>query len=237
MMRTISLNSGIYKIVCSTTGKFYIGSAINLKRRFEEHKTLLRHNKHHNRRLQNSWNKYGEHNFKFDVIELVEEDYLLDIEQQWIDNTNVCKIGFNLAQKAGAGGSCRDWIITYPDGTEKHLNNMTKFARENNLNAGALAEVAKGHVNQHKNFKIRYANQTVDEWTKTLKRSTKFGHGWKGQYVITTPNGEELIIDSLNEFCVQNNLSQGNMASVCRGERKQHKGYTAKFLTLPQEDT
>lgn len=230
MTRTNLIKSGIYRITCLGNKKFYIGSAVNLKRRFDEHQTLLRNNKHYNSKLQHAWNKYGEEQFIFDIVELVDEEYLLDCEQTWMDSTNVCVTGFNLAQKAGSGGSCRDWIITYPDGTEKLLSNMTKFARENNLNAGALAEVAKGHVNHHKNFKIRYAHQTKEEWTKTLVRSNKFGHGWKGKYLVITPSGEELIIDSLNEFCVKNNLSQGNMASICRGERKQHKGYTAQFI-------
>lgn len=237
MMRTDCINSGIYKITCLTTDKFYIGSAVNINRRFDEHKTLLRHNKHYNSKLQNAWNKYGEENFYFGPIEFVEESQLLDIEQWWIDSTNVCKVGFNLAQKAGAGGSCKEWIVTYPDGKEETITNMAKFARLHNLNTASLSQVALGKLNHYKQFTIRKSHQSLEDWKKTLTRSTKFGHGWKGQYIITTPNGEELVIDSLNEFCVKHKLNQGNMASICRGERKQHKGYTVRFLTLPQEDT
>ena len=54
------MNSGIYKILNKINGKFYIGSAVNFKRRFARHKRLLNINCHPNEYLQNAWNKYWE---------------------------------------------------------------------------------------------------------------------------------------------------------------------------------
>lgn len=44
---------------------------------------------------------------------------------------------------------------------------------------------------------------------------------WK----ITTPEGEEEIIQNLNEYCREKNLNRGAMCLVAQGKRKHHKGY------------
>lgn len=92
--------SGIYKIICRTNDKFYIGSSINIDRRLKDHKRSLCENKHRNKYLQDSWNKYGEKNFKYEIIETVYGvQQLLIREKWWIDSTNCCdrKIGFNIS--------------------------------------------------------------------------------------------------------------------------------------------
>ena len=61
----------IYKITNIINNKIYIGSAIDTYNRFSKHKSQLNKNKHHNSYLQNSWNKYGEQNFKFEIIEYI----------------------------------------------------------------------------------------------------------------------------------------------------------------------
>jgi len=96
--------SGIYKIIC-INNKFYIGSSIDIDRRLKEHKRLLKRNKHPNKYLQNCWNKYGEKNFRFEIIETVNDvERLLIREQQWIDKTNCCnrKVGFNISINSSA---------------------------------------------------------------------------------------------------------------------------------------
>ena len=62
------MGCGIYKITNNINNKFYIGSSKNITKRFKEHKWRLKNNKHPNNKLQNSWNKYGEENFKFEVF-------------------------------------------------------------------------------------------------------------------------------------------------------------------------
>lgn len=79
------MKSGIYKILNSTTGKFYIGSAVYIKNRWATHKCLFRKNKHNNTYMQNAWNKYGEDDFIFSVLEYCDKKELLNKEQLWID--------------------------------------------------------------------------------------------------------------------------------------------------------
>lgn len=76
--------TGIYKITNSVNGKLYIGSAISIKSRFTCHKRLLQNNKHFNNHLQTSWNKYGEENFKFEILEIITSDLLQEKEEYYI---------------------------------------------------------------------------------------------------------------------------------------------------------
>jgi group I intron endonuclease len=95
-------NSGVYKITCVINNKIYIGSSKNISKRWKVHVNQLDSNNHINEFLQNSWNKYGECNFVFEILENCEEDSLLSREQYWMDYTKCYdrNIGFNACIKA-----------------------------------------------------------------------------------------------------------------------------------------
>lgn len=65
---------GIYAIHNTFTNKYYIGQSIHIKRRWEEHKSTLRNQRHENIHLQYSWNKYGESCFDFIVLEICKKN-------------------------------------------------------------------------------------------------------------------------------------------------------------------
>ncbi len=102
--------SGIYKITCLATHKIYIGSTTNLRRRRSTHLSNLRLKKHGNPKLQNAWNTYGEHNFTFEVLELVLLSELLTArEQYWIDKLKAFgEKGYNIAHVAGSRFGVKD---------------------------------------------------------------------------------------------------------------------------------
>ncbi len=62
--------SGIYTITNKITGKLYIGESLDIYRRWhDEHIPQLRKNRHYNKALQSDFNKYGEENFSFEILE------------------------------------------------------------------------------------------------------------------------------------------------------------------------
>lgn len=72
------------------------------KNRKNTHLFDLRRNIHGNSYLQNSWNKYGEDDFVFEIIEIIDNhDELAEREQFYIDSLNTCnrKIGYNIRNK------------------------------------------------------------------------------------------------------------------------------------------
>lgn len=81
-------NSGIYKITTLHNNEFYIGSAVNIHKREINHKCHLRTKRHGNRILQRVYNKYGEQNFKFEKLIDCPKEYLIKMEQWFIDTLN-----------------------------------------------------------------------------------------------------------------------------------------------------
>jgi len=76
----------IYKIRNVVNGKFYVGSTIDARVRFQTHKRRLKKGTHQSPHLQAAWNKYGEDCFKFEIVEHVDDSAnLLAAEQHWLD--------------------------------------------------------------------------------------------------------------------------------------------------------
>lgn len=94
--------SGIYKIENLINGKIYIGSSINMESRFKSHFGALRGNRHHNIYLQRSFNKHGEDNFDFEVIEQCDKGIMLEREQYYIDLFDCANrlIGYNICENS-----------------------------------------------------------------------------------------------------------------------------------------
>src|ERR1017187_10366861 len=90
--------SGIYIIINILNNKIYIGSAINLYKRLYEHFRTLKENKHKNKHLQSSYNKYKKDNFIYHLLEYCNKEELIKREQYYI---NLLKPEYNICQIAG----------------------------------------------------------------------------------------------------------------------------------------
>lgn len=76
---------GIYSIFNLINGKKYIGSSKDVYNRWHEHLHNLRNNKAHNAHLQAAFNKYGEDNFMFNILEFCPKEEQFIREQYYID--------------------------------------------------------------------------------------------------------------------------------------------------------
>lgn len=102
--------TGIYKITCLINSKFYIGSAycINASEskkgflgRLNRHLYALKANKHRNRILQNSFNKYGIESFVFEIIEVCNPNECIAKEQYYLDTLQPFDpVGFNICKSS-----------------------------------------------------------------------------------------------------------------------------------------
>ena len=124
---------GIYAIINKSVitphckeGKPYIGQSVSMgDRLFSKHRPRLRSGTHVNKHLQNSWNKYGECNFDFCLIEEIERNNLTNREDFWIKHylSNDSKYGYNkrLASDSNAGmiinplpeENIKEWVNEY----------------------------------------------------------------------------------------------------------------------------
>lgn len=89
--------SGIYRLRSKLNGKTYIGSAILLGKRKNEHFNNLKKHFHENSHLQHHVNKYGIKDIEYELLELCPKEKLIEREQYYIDTLNP---EFNLAKNA-----------------------------------------------------------------------------------------------------------------------------------------
>lgn len=128
--------SGVYKIVCKTSGRFYVGSSKNLNERWNTHLCNLRGNKHINRHLQSSFNKYGEDSFVFETLEECDVDNLFDREQFYIDSLDACSVGFNIGRSSCGGDNIsnnpnkNDIVKRIKNKILENLSNMSEEERK-----------------------------------------------------------------------------------------------------------
>jgi group I intron endonuclease len=94
---------GIYSITCGETGKFYIGSSVNIRERIGQHIYRLKKNTHSNPILQAIWND-DPLRLVFDCVEIVEskeKSMILQAEQRHLDKAGV-----------GSNRMCMNVLIT-----------------------------------------------------------------------------------------------------------------------------
>lgn len=77
--------SAVYKISNKITGDFYIGSSKNIECRWANHKSPSTWKTKPNSKLYQDMQKYGLDNFMFSILAPVEEEYLRQVEQEFID--------------------------------------------------------------------------------------------------------------------------------------------------------
>lgn len=112
---------GIYRIKNLKNNKCYYGSSKNIEKRWKTHLNGLKNGNHHNIHLQRSWNKYGEDNFVFEVVEECNETLLLDLEQKYLDSNPE----FNIGVKSSGGDN-----LTKNPNKEEIVRKMTQSVRK-----------------------------------------------------------------------------------------------------------
>ena len=150
-------NTGIYEIVNTGNGRRYVGSAVNFIRRFNVHRSQLRHNKHHNVRIQRDWDKLGPSAFEFRQLLVCEKKDLILYEQILIDATQP---EYNLAPIAGSNLGVKYSAATCEKASKRMLNNS--LAR-----GVKRSDADKAHLVGNK---FGVGKTHTDEWRKYMAR-------------------------------------------------------------------
>lgn len=155
--------AGIYRIVNTLTKKYYLGSALDLDRRKKAHLNKLKNNKHHSKKLQNSFNKYGEGVFVFEIMEQVyfpndysnaiKIEYLQCLEQYYLDLYILYKLGYNMSSKTD-----------YP--AVKRTKESLEKARNTRVRNGTT-------MSQETKFKISVALKNSEKWKSQHKEMSE----------------------------------------------------------------
>ena len=101
----------IYKIINIINGKIYIGQTTqNLEKRMSKHFSDAKTKRKKSYKIHNAINKYGRDNFKYEVIEYVDNQILLnERECYWIKYYDCIKNGYNILV-GGMIGRSKIWL-------------------------------------------------------------------------------------------------------------------------------
>lgn len=93
------MKSGTYVITNTVNGKQYVGSSVDVGRRFAVHRMELRKGVHHSPALQRAWDRYGESAFTFERLATCPAGMCIPMEQALMDGV---RPAYNVARTAGS---------------------------------------------------------------------------------------------------------------------------------------
>ena len=198
---------GIYKILNTVNGKFYIGSTNNLRKRLYEHYRELNLGIHTNKHLQAAWIKYGKEGFKFQILETIKDtsnftnEDLRQLETDYIQKTQCYKdtIGYNII--AGGIGT-----LDIPCSEEKKKK---------------ISEANKGK-------KAWNEGTPMSEEQKLLLKQSKRKSKGKAVDVYTLEGKFLETLNSIAEVVEKYKVAKNTIVDQCKG-RRSGKKYIFKY--------
>jgi group I intron endonuclease len=237
----------IYEIVNKVNGKKYIGQAQDYDKRWKEHIYRFNTQIHENQYFQAAWNKYGQRNFSFRVIQVCTSQEELDqAEIEWIKTENTRNRDFGYNTMPG-GGKTNAYEIRkarsktlrpdgYSDvvnefGTVFKIENLREFARQHNLTQPGLRQVVvtkkyfhyKGwRLATSETIGIPFDDKNFKERGNRIskvKLKTRYPN-------VLSPNGTIYSVEQLSQFCREHKLSKSNISMLLRRKKESYKGWT-----------
>lgn len=203
--------SGIYKLYNTANGKFYIGSSQNVKARIKGHLRDLKKDKHGNRHLQFSYNKYG-NVFDYEILEECRIEVLIEREQFYID---YFKPDYNLHLIAGSPKGYK-----HSENAKKRIASFQTGRIKSTETCEKISKSKQGHI---------VSEQTKNKISSTLKNK-QLSYS-KPVKMISIQTGEEYAFNSVSAaarfISIKNPIS---IYKCCNEEIESYKGYKWKWI-------
>jgi len=205
----------IYKSTNTINGKSYIGQTV---KPFEVRKG--QHIRANKTPFHEALNEYGYENFQWEVIcECKSIEEMNEKEIYYINHYNTLyPNGYNMIEgdsgitheltrmklsnsmKGNTNGKKKFLILT-PKKEDVIVENLKEYCNEVGINYCKMTFVANGRRLHHKGYLcVKLDNVSdIDDEIERLK-NIEFGRDTSG-YILTSPNGENIEVDDLTNFC------------------------------------
>lgn len=203
-------NCGIYQIRNLINGRVYIGQTRQrFEKRYLHHYWKLRKGTHDNPWLQKSFNKYGEDQFVFEVVEIIEDgDFINEREYLLIKSAQQSHTCYNIIDGGGGRGG-----IPMSEETKRRLGELNRV-----LNTGKKAsEETKRKMSNSRRGKHRKP-EDIRKAVETRHNNILSGNQ-NGTTKLTTDQVKEIKIMLMKGFpydviSAKFNISKSNINAI-----------------------
>jgi group I intron endonuclease len=226
---------GVYTITNLINGKMYVGSTNHsFYERWRQHKKALKNGKHHSGKLQNSVNKYGLENFKFEVLEITEKEHTTSIEKYWMNLLDSVKLGYNVSYSVNGG--CLGYKFTDEYKANKSKTLIGNKHRLNIKHSDEIkAQIKESTANFYKedNERVRELKEQRRLICANLNR-TKINLLKKIPIIQLDITTNEPIKewDSASDIGIAFGVDSTSFTQVCRGKGKTAYGFKWKYKII-----
>ncbi len=219
------MDSGIYTITNLINNKIYVGSSISISSRLKNHLNCLKSNIHRNKHLQRAFIKYGEENFRFELLEECGKDYCLSSEQYWMNmlNSYNMKYGYNILPNSSNSSGYK-----HDDKTREYLS---KIKLGNNPSLSTKLKISEAHKgikfteNRKRNISKALLGKKKSENCKLLISKSKSNEIIQ----LDLNNNPVNIWNSAKEVSKTLKIDKNNIRACCRGVYKSAGGFKWRY--------
>ena len=215
---------GIYKITCVVNGKCYIGQSTDIRSRWFAHRGKLRRNKHNNKYLQNLWNKYGEENMKFEIVEECPIEIIDERERYWINFYGGVESTQNCNWESG-GHKNKRYSKEHREAISKRYKGKS-FSPDTQFKKGVVVwnkgkkatPLARLHQSEsHKGLKVK--EETKLKISKTLKGKIVGGDRYNAKKVLKIDINGNVVAEY---SCIIEAAKAAGISNTCLRKRTEH---------------
>ena len=248
------VKKGIYKIQNQINNKVYIGSSIDINRRWQHHKdAAFNINAHqYNYPLMQDFRKYGIENFSFEILELIENTQeMIEKEHNYIIQYNcIIPNGYNQTDNTNSPmfdekvqKKVRDTKrkkygkkIVEIDSNNNIIdkwNSIGECSEKTGLIRSKISSVCNGkrHTTGERIFRFIDNNGEIIEPVKQVNKTNynMITKNSKKVAKLDNDNNELQIYDSISIAAKENNCDPSGISKVCNQKRNKCGGYKWKY--------
>jgi hypothetical protein len=220
---------GIYKIENLINGKCYVGQSVDIEKRFSQHRRDSQNINltKYNYPLYNALRKYGENNFGFEVLELVDDKELLTKQElYWY---NKLKPKYNILLPDRTKSKNRRKVTQIDCDTYKPIKeyeSISEASRQLNIDSSAITKACKGKLFEIGGYFWTYSDK-INEWKVPNYRKINIAINQ------IDPNSKEVIKTYFNarEATKETGVQFQNIQKVCSGLRNKAGGFMWEYAT------